>query len=62
MRGWLRDDVADGAGGSVEDAWGAVTNALGGLFCATLGPAHVNESVRSFGGVYPPTRGSSKGT
>lgn len=44
-----------------DHAWEAVTHALGGLFCATLGPGHVGESVRTFGGVYPPVSGRREG-
>ncbi|WWC63591.1 uncharacterized protein I303_106196 [Kwoniella dejecticola CBS 10117] len=48
IRGWLKD------GNDVEQRWSAVTNALGGLFCAGLGPKDVGDNVRDFGGIYPP--------
>jgi hypothetical protein len=35
-------------------AWAAVTHAMGGLFCAGLGPSADGESVTTFGGIYPP--------
>lgn len=53
----------DGKGfGGTDEAWEAVTNALGGLFCATLAPGHRGESVRTFGHIYPPRVGQGEGT
>lgn len=36
-----------------ETRWTAVTHALGGLFCAGLGPSE-EESIKTFGHIYPP--------
>jgi hypothetical protein len=47
IRGWLKD------GDDSSSRWTAVTQALGGLFCAGLGPDD-EESVNTFGHVYPP--------
>ncbi|KIR28270.1 phosphatidylinositol glycan, class T [Cryptococcus deuterogattii 99/473] len=54
VRGWVRNG---NEGGSEEERWGAVTHALGGLFCAGLGPKDTGENVKTFGGIYPPHRG-----
>lgn len=37
----------------------AVTHALGGLFCAGLGPSDEGETVRTFGHIYPPNSNSN---
>ncbi|WVQ81825.1 hypothetical protein IAT38_003952 [Cryptococcus sp. DSM 104549] len=58
VHGWVRDSEG-GDGRSTEERWGAVTYALGGLFCAGLGPKEPGENVKTFGGIYPPRRGSS---
>lgn len=58
MRGWVRNG---NEGGSEEERWGAVTHALGGLFCAGLGPKDTGENVKTFGGIYPPHRGDPDG-
>ncbi|WVQ68517.1 uncharacterized protein L199_006725 [Kwoniella botswanensis] len=50
IRGWLMDS------GNTEERWNAVTNALGGLFCAGLGTKDVGDIVRDFGGIYPQKR------
>nr|XP_019044960.1 hypothetical protein I302_06876 [Kwoniella bestiolae CBS 10118]OCF23890.1 hypothetical protein I302_06876 [Kwoniella bestiolae CBS 10118] len=52
IRGWLRDSH------DVQDRWNAVTNALGGLFCAGLGGKDKDQGdvVRDFGGIYPQKR------
>lgn len=53
VRGWLK-------GGEelsrTNEAWTSVTHALGGLFCAGLGPNEEGESVNGFGHIYPPQR------
>ena len=36
-----------------------MTHALGGLFCAGLGPNEHGESVNTFGEIYPPLRGDA---
>jgi phosphatidylinositol glycan class T len=36
-----------------SDRWTAITQALGGLFCAGLGPED-EESIKTFGHIYPP--------
>jgi phosphatidylinositol glycan class T len=54
-RGWLRGSSTM-VPGKVDENWVAVTSALGGLFCATLAPAHLGDVVRTFGNVYPPSR------
>ncbi|OCF40715.1 hypothetical protein I317_05487 [Kwoniella heveanensis CBS 569] len=62
VRGWLyenQDDQDVSSGRTVEDRWGAVTHALGGLFCAGLGPTEAGENVRTFGENYPPVRGDT---
>ncbi|WRT68675.1 uncharacterized protein IL334_005654 [Kwoniella shivajii] len=56
IRGWLKD------GDDVEDRWSAVTHALGGLFCAGLGPGDSGENVRTFGNIYPEKRRTSNTT
>ncbi|KGB76328.2 phosphatidylinositol glycan class T [Cryptococcus deuterogattii R265] len=58
VRGWVRNG---NEGGSEEERWGAVTHALGGLFCAGLGPKDTGENVKTFGGIYPPHRGDPDG-
>ncbi|WVQ95198.1 hypothetical protein IAU59_002292 [Kwoniella sp. CBS 9459] len=64
VRGWLHDDSAEhqrsDSKRTAEDRWGAVTHALGGLFCAGLGPRDAGENVRTFGDIYPPVRGDSQ--
>ncbi|RSH85639.1 Subunit of the glycosylphosphatidylinositol transamidase complex-like protein [Saitozyma podzolica] len=55
VRGWLR---SNGDKAESDRAWTAVTHALGGLFCAGLGPSDEGDIVRSFGDIYPPHRGS----
>lgn len=57
IRGWLAESEGTP---STTERWEAVTHALGGLFCATLGPSHEGDIVRSFGDVYPPSRESYK--
>ncbi|WVQ72702.1 hypothetical protein IAR50_002262 [Cryptococcus sp. DSM 104548] len=52
VRGWVRNGEGD-----EEQRWGDVTHALGGLFCAGLGPKEDGENVKTFGDVYPPQRG-----
>ncbi|ODO05758.1 hypothetical protein I350_04819 [Cryptococcus amylolentus CBS 6273] len=52
VRGWVRNGEGD-----EEQRWGEVTHALGGLFCAGLGPREDGENVKTFGDVYPPQRG-----
>ena len=37
-----------------EQAWTSVTHALGGLFCANLGPNDEGETSKAFGNVFPP--------
>ncbi|WVR09363.1 hypothetical protein IAU60_006429 [Kwoniella sp. DSM 27419] len=56
VRGWLRESTQDR---TAEERWGAVTHALGGLFCAGLGPSDKGENIRTFGQVYPPARGTA---
>ncbi|OXB35774.1 hypothetical protein LQV05_005784 [Cryptococcus neoformans] len=58
VRGWVRNG---NEGGSEEERWGAVTHALGGLFCAGLGPKQADENVKTFGRIYPPHRGDPDG-
>ncbi|WWC71298.1 uncharacterized protein I206_105252 [Kwoniella pini CBS 10737] len=48
IRGWLKD------GNDIENRWNAVTNALGGLFCAGLGSKDLGDNVRDFGNIYRP--------
>jgi phosphatidylinositol glycan class T len=36
-----------------DERWTAITHALGGLFCAGLGP-DAEESIKTFGHIYPP--------
>ncbi|KAK8854554.1 hypothetical protein IAR55_003293 [Kwoniella newhampshirensis] len=55
VRGWLRDDM-DGRKSSSE-RWKSVTHALGGLFCAGLGPNDAGENVMTFGEIYPSVKG-----
>lgn len=59
VRGWVRNG---NEGGSEEERWGTVTHALGGLFCAGLGPREAGENVKTFGRIYPPHRGNPDGT
>nr|ODN91950.1 phosphatidylinositol glycan, class T [Cryptococcus depauperatus CBS 7841] len=54
VRGWMRN-----GGGNEEERWTAATHALGGLFCAGLGPKEDGENVKTFGHIYPPQRGNS---
>jgi hypothetical protein len=42
----------------MDEAWMGVTHALGGLFCAGLG-GEIDESVNTFGGIYPPVLSST---
>jgi len=53
IRGWLKD------GDDTSSRWTAVTQALGGLFCAGLGPDD-EGSIKTFGHVYP-AHGSEQG-
>ncbi|CAD6583627.1 MAG: tetrahydrofolate synthase, partial [Tremellales sp. Tagirdzhanova-0007] len=56
VRGWLR---SDGDEQRSAEAWAAVTHALGGLFCAGLGPTEYGENLMSFGEIYPSHRNAS---
>lgn len=58
IRGWLRGHGDDKA---LDERWLAVTNALGGLFCAGLQPEHEGDVVKTFGDIYPPTRDTKYG-
>jgi hypothetical protein len=46
---------------SANDRWIQVTHALGGLFCAGLGPSEHATSVNTFGDIFPPIRGEPSG-
>ncbi|ORX38276.1 GPI transamidase component PIG-T [Kockovaella imperatae] len=50
VRGWLRNNQN---GKPDFEAWTRVTHALGGLFCAGLGPSEDGDSVNTFGHIYP---------
>ncbi|WWD19310.1 hypothetical protein CI109_103768 [Kwoniella shandongensis] len=55
VRGWLRED--EEMRKTSSERWNSVTHALGGLFCAGLGPSDEGENVRTFGEIYPPVIG-----
>jgi phosphatidylinositol glycan class T len=44
-----------------KERWTSVTHALGGLFCAGLGPSDDEDDVSTFGPLYPPARNTSHG-
>lgn len=60
-REYRRFEAGVVADDSANDRWTHVTHALGGLFCAGLGPSEHATSVDTFGDIFPPSRGDADG-